>query len=344
MAQETQSAKESGVDLLKTQTYRVHHELVSLGFDELPAYEFEQHDMGRPSGGFVCTARLGDMVVRGAPAATKQFAKSNASVALLDFVLQLKRSGSLVEKSTRPTPRVVRPGFLVPEPVVQFGPGEVKEVKDLVRKVGIAYLRDALAFYESRSTYTDVYEATAPPTPPEPEAAAPSPPPGLDEAPPASSSVGESQPASPESDADRALPAIEEEDDSWVAPMSPDQTYSEELSKLLTKILRYDAKSLGLKPDASNYVAVSSLMDHLPRKFTVTNVMDVAELSLHRDGSHRFRIKYVEGGKPGGFYIRTAHQERFSLAMRRPQTAPPPVVQPRLVRTKTIDPNRCMYG
>lgn len=282
----------------ETQTARVHYELVSLGFDSLPAYEFESHDIGRPSGGFICIARLGDMVVRGAPSATKQYAKSEASVALLELVKQLQQSGSPVEKSRRSPPRAVRPGFLAPEPVVQFGPGEVKEIKDLVRGVGVAFLRDALAFYESRSTMRDVYEvssvADTPPGLPNTEASI-SP----------SQSVGEVQPASQASDVGGAC-----------SPMkvhASSTRYSEELSRLLAMILRHKAKAMGLVLDESFYVAVSSLLEHLPRKFSVTDITEVAESSRHRDGSYRFRIKLATNG----LYIRSSRKISIGSTLER---------------------------
>jgi hypothetical protein len=283
----------------ETQTARVHFELVSLGFDSLPTYEFESHDIGRPSGGFICTARLGDMVVRGAPSATKQYAKSGSSVALLELVKQLQQSGSSVEKTRRSSPRTVRPGFLAPEPVVQFGPGEVKEIKDLVRDVGVAYLRDALAFYESRSTLRDFYEVSS--TPGLPDTSSPP-------------SVGEVQPASHASDVGGTR-------SSGKMNTSEPSRYSEELSRLLAVILRHKAKDMGLELDESSYVAVWSLMNHLPRKFSVTDVTDVAESSCHRDGSHRFRIKLATDD----LYIRSSRK----ISIGSP-----------LERTKVIDPNR----
>lgn len=304
----------------ETQTARVHSELVSMGFETLPLYDFEPYDLGRSSGGFLCIARLktsaDDFVAHGEPMPTKQYAKSSAAVTLLDLIKQVQSASPAEKSGPLPPPRAVRPGFLSPEPVVQFGPGEVKEIKDLVRPVGVAYLREALHFYEQSSALAD--DDTTPclslPRPPSVECEEPL-------------AVGEVQPVPLDSGPGGDL-------------------HDEELSRLMAMILRYHAKELGLDVDMFSYVPVDQLMMHLPRKYSVSDVSLVVRNSKHRDGVPRFRAKYhplIARGLPDlgaeCFYVRSTRKVSMNEWVPPPQRCPPPGLVP-LARTKTIDPNR----
>lgn len=298
----------------ETQTARVHFELVSHGFEVLPVYEYELcTDPSRHNGSFVATASLRVrgppgypdppvLTATGEPAATKQYAKSNAAESLLVLVKATLQLEPLVERSGL-LPRPVRPGFLVPKPVVQFGPGEVKDMKDLVRGVGVAYLRAALAFYEVQSTNIN--------DPPEP-ACSDSCSLTTKSVAVTSSSVGESQPVSNDSDSGR----VPQRSGSGIS--TPDEC----LSRIMVNILRHRTRELGLEVDGDGFVDAAQLMRHLPRRYNISDVADVTGFSVHRDGSSRFHSICKSPG------------EHLYVRANRKVTSNP------LQRTITIDPNR----
>lgn len=316
----------------ETQTGRVHQELVLLGYQSLPTYSFEPHDMGRSSGGFVCTAYLStpsrEFEVTGAPAATHKLSKSLAAEALLEVV-------KTVEPPTQVTVCApAKPGFLAKSPILLFSPGEAREGRALLRECGLEYIKAAIAFYETYSSPDYVL--------PEPSA--------LHSAEvSAADSSGES--ASPWSNSHKSFEPIYP----WVdLPHRPTcvchgaALSSHKLSQCLSRILRHDALRLGIPMNENHFVKSFDLIHHLPCGTTFDDLEDVVYRS-RVNGVPRFEMLpdcEVTGRGNGeatlyGSMVRATNKHsilvsdirNFALVPRTGDGAP-------ITRTKTYDPNR----
>jgi len=134
---------------------RNHHKFLELGF-ELPDYTYESEAADSASLGFAlwwyCTATLqtdDGPLSAVEKSSSKKLAKQEASERLMQKVL---RTGCLAPgKPPPPQPELRRDGFLARAPVRMFSPGEVKELKDFVRPLGLEYVYEAVRHYEYAS-------------------------------------------------------------------------------------------------------------------------------------------------------------------------------------------------
>ena len=296
----------------ETQSGRVHQELVSRGYQSLPLYTYAPFDMGRASGGFVCTAFLetSNQVfnIVGEPAPSHKLAKSSAAVALLEAVQAVEPPVQVPARTS------ADPDFLSPSPIVMFTPGQAKAAKALVRDVGVEYAAAAIAYYQKCSTT------------------------------PGSVRPGPSTPLSVE------VPDNEPCGESAEPPTPPPlpsraPQYREDVSRALASLLRHQALNKGIPMDSVGLVKVVHLMRHLPKGTTFDDVMDVAYRSRHHHGKPRFEIYPDYEREPTVHGTRIRATDKHSITsddVRDFHSQPEPVdaIGLPLRRTYTCDPNR----
>jgi len=259
---------------LETQTGRVHHELLALGYNTMPSYIFTPYDMGRASGGFVCVAHIGVgdhyLEATGGPAATHKVAKSHAAVALLELA---SRSSSPPQV---PKPVSADPDFLPPSPIIVFSPGEAKAAREIIRDVGVEYAQAAIAYYHKCSiTPGSVRPDTSTPLSVE----------GSD-VPVPSSDLEDDE--IPNTIGEVALPKGPKPPPPRTPPVYP-WPGAREISHCLSKILRHEALKLGMMIDPAGWVRVHELMNHLPDGTTLDDIQDVVYRSRDH-GKPRFEM------------------------------------------------------